>query len=140
MIRGMVEQLAARLEDNPDDLEGWLRLAQSWRVLGEWEKARDAYARASALAPGDAALLAEYGRAIIEASPEATIIPADAVTVFRDVLALDPDYPEALWFTGYAEAQAGDTAAARASWTRLLGLLAPGSEDHQAVQQALDSL
>jgi cytochrome c-type biogenesis protein CcmH len=45
MIRSMVEGLAARLEDNPDDLAGWKRLAQSWRVLGEIEKAEEAEKR-----------------------------------------------------------------------------------------------
>jgi len=49
MIRGMVERLAERLKDNPDDLEGWRRLARSYRVLGETEKAKEAEARIEAL-------------------------------------------------------------------------------------------
>jgi len=49
MIRGMVQQLADRLEANPDDREGWLRLANAYRVLGETAKAKDAQARADAL-------------------------------------------------------------------------------------------
>jgi cytochrome c-type biogenesis protein CcmH len=51
MIRGMVERLAARLEAEPDDREGWLRLARAYDVLGEAEKARDARARADRLGP-----------------------------------------------------------------------------------------
>jgi cytochrome c-type biogenesis protein CcmH len=50
MIRSMVDRLAARLEENPDDREGWLRLARAYEVLGEPDKARDARARAEALA------------------------------------------------------------------------------------------
>jgi cytochrome c-type biogenesis protein CcmH len=50
MIRSMVERLAARLEDQPDDREGWLRLARAYEVLGDPDKARDALARAEALA------------------------------------------------------------------------------------------
>lgn len=46
MIRGMVAGLAARLEENPNDAEGWERLARSYRVLGESAKAADAEARA----------------------------------------------------------------------------------------------
>ena len=49
MIRGMVERLADRLEENPDDLEGWLRLARSYQVLGDTERAADAMRRAQAL-------------------------------------------------------------------------------------------
>jgi cytochrome c-type biogenesis protein CcmH len=50
MVRGMVERLAARLNDNPDDRDGWLRLARAYEVLGEPEKAADARARAEAAA------------------------------------------------------------------------------------------
>jgi len=46
MIRGMVEGLAARLADDPRDLEGWLRLIRSYRVLGEREQAEAALAKA----------------------------------------------------------------------------------------------
>jgi cytochrome c-type biogenesis protein CcmH len=53
MIRGMVERLAARLERQPDDKEGWGRLAHAYDVLGDAEKARAA--RARAVAVGEAA-------------------------------------------------------------------------------------
>lgn len=49
MIRGMVDRLATRLRDKPDDLEGWRRLTRAYQVLGEAEKARDAQARVDAL-------------------------------------------------------------------------------------------
>ncbi|MCA0871403.1 c-type cytochrome biogenesis protein CcmI [Seohaeicola saemankumensis] len=51
-IRSMVDRLAARLEDEPDDLDGWLRLANAYRVLGETEKARDALETAVPLLDG----------------------------------------------------------------------------------------
>jgi cytochrome c-type biogenesis protein CcmH len=49
MIRGMVERLAARLEQQPDDKEGWTRLAHAYDVLGDVEKAQAARARAAAV-------------------------------------------------------------------------------------------
>ncbi len=48
-IRAMVDGLAARLDENPDDLAGWRMLARSWRVLGETAKADEAEARVKAL-------------------------------------------------------------------------------------------
>ena len=42
MIRGMVAGLAARLEAEPDDLQGWLMLLRSYGVLGDREAAEDA--------------------------------------------------------------------------------------------------
>ena len=48
MIRGMVQRLADRLEEKPDNPEGWRRLANAYRVLGEDAKAAEAEARAKA--------------------------------------------------------------------------------------------
>ncbi|MGF1628944.1 MAG: c-type cytochrome biogenesis protein CcmI [Kiloniellaceae bacterium] len=47
-IRSMVDQLAARLEAEPADPDGWLRLARAHAVLLEDDNARAALARAEA--------------------------------------------------------------------------------------------
>jgi cytochrome c-type biogenesis protein CcmH len=47
MIRSMVDRLAARLEQNPNDKDGWTRLAHAYDVLGETEKAKAARTRAA---------------------------------------------------------------------------------------------
>jgi cytochrome c-type biogenesis protein CcmH len=46
MIRTMVEGLDARLTDDPNNFEGWMRLVRSYGVLKEPEKAADALKRA----------------------------------------------------------------------------------------------
>ena len=53
-IRSMVEGLAMRLEDNPDDLTGWLRLIRARTVLGEPEAAAEALATAREFYAGNA--------------------------------------------------------------------------------------
>ena len=65
-IRGMVEGLAARLKDQPNDLRGWQMLARSYGVLNETEKAADAYARVLALAPEDPDALFFLGDAALK--------------------------------------------------------------------------
>lgn len=55
LIRGMVERLAGKLVDNPNDLEGWLRLMQSYQVLNEPQKAKEALATALITFASDAA-------------------------------------------------------------------------------------
>jgi len=52
-IQSMVDRLAAKMEKNPGNLEGWLKLGRSYRVLGEYDKAVRAYEKALALAPND---------------------------------------------------------------------------------------
>lgn len=59
MIRGMVDGLAARLETDPDDLEGWLMLGRSWRVLGETDRSIQAFRQALDLLPENAPQRAE---------------------------------------------------------------------------------
>ncbi len=39
MIKGMVDRLAARLEDNPKDMEGWIKLMRSRLVMGDKDEA-----------------------------------------------------------------------------------------------------
>jgi cytochrome c-type biogenesis protein CcmH len=51
MIRSMVDRLAARLEANPNDKEGWSRLAHAYDVLGETAKAEAARVRAAQVPP-----------------------------------------------------------------------------------------
>jgi cytochrome c-type biogenesis protein CcmH len=53
MIRGMVDRLAARLKQNGDDVEGWLRLVRAYLVMGEREKAVSARADARQAVGGD---------------------------------------------------------------------------------------
>ena len=53
MIRSMVDRLAARLEQNPNDKEGWVHLARAYDVLGETEKAAAARAHAAQLSAGN---------------------------------------------------------------------------------------
>jgi cytochrome c-type biogenesis protein CcmH len=54
MIRGMVDRLAARLQQDGSDVDGWLRLLRSYMVLGEADKARAAAAEARNALKGDA--------------------------------------------------------------------------------------
>ncbi|HEY5598651.1 MAG TPA: c-type cytochrome biogenesis protein CcmI [Kiloniellales bacterium] len=48
-VRSMVARLATRMQEQPDDLDGWLRLARAYAVLGEPARAAEAVARAEAL-------------------------------------------------------------------------------------------
>jgi cytochrome c-type biogenesis protein CcmH len=43
MIRGMVDRLAERLKTDSSDFEGWLRLVRAYAVMGDKDKARDAF-------------------------------------------------------------------------------------------------
>jgi cytochrome c-type biogenesis protein CcmH len=63
MVRGMVDNLSARLAQDGRDVDGWIRLIRSYVVLGEPDKAREALARGRAALADDQA-----GRERLEAS------------------------------------------------------------------------
>ena len=101
MIRSMVEGLARRLEEDPDDAEGWARLARSYRVLGEADKARGALARLARLRPGDKDVLLAYARSLAEGGPDGARA-AELEAVIGRILALDPGNRAALRIAGEA--------------------------------------
>jgi cytochrome c-type biogenesis protein CcmH len=55
VIRGMVDRLATRLQQNGQDVEGWLRLVRAYKVLNEGDKARSALGEARKSLSSDAA-------------------------------------------------------------------------------------
>jgi cytochrome c-type biogenesis protein CcmH len=63
MIRGMVEGLAARLQANPDDPAGWVRLVRAYAVLGDTERRDAAYASARARYAGAPQVLQQLDEA-----------------------------------------------------------------------------
>ncbi len=63
MIGGMVSGLAARLEQNPNDLDGWLRLVRAYGVLGKQDEAKAALTRARTAFAADKTALAELDAA-----------------------------------------------------------------------------
>jgi cytochrome c-type biogenesis protein CcmH len=140
MIRGMVEGLAKRLEANPNDLEGWKRLGQSYFVLNEPARARDAYGRAVALAPRDTNLLAEFAGTVLAAPDPSPQLPAESIAALQALLQAKPDDGAALWLLGFDALKNGDTAGAREFWTKLLTQFAPGSGEYQAVESQIAKL
>ncbi|MCY4496263.1 MAG: c-type cytochrome biogenesis protein CcmI [Rhodospirillaceae bacterium] len=140
MIQGMVEGLAARLEENSDDIQGWIMLARSYRVLNRPEKARDALRRAREAAPDDPGMLVQLGAAIVDAGDRDGPLPAEAVALFRRALDLDARNADAQYFVGMAHAQSGDIDSARKVWNRLLAQLDETSRAYATVRQQIESL
>ena len=108
-----VAQLAARLQKEPDDREGWNLLARSYALMGEKDKAAEAARRAAALDPSASA----KGESLVAAA-NGTVTP-EARRQFEAALAADPKDPRARFFMGLAEAQDGNTKAALARWRAL---------------------
>ncbi len=62
MVEQMVGRLAARLDENDQDLTGWLRLTNAYVMLGREDDARQALDRARSAFQGDTAALTEINQ------------------------------------------------------------------------------
>ena len=139
MVRGMVAKLAARLESAPEDAQGWRMLGRSYAVLGESNKAAEAFGRAAQLMPDDPGAQLDYAAALLNASASGDPPPA-AVAQLERIVAQDPGNPDALYYLGEVRRRQGDTAGATHYWQRLLALIPEDSEDHAWLKAQLDAL
>jgi cytochrome c-type biogenesis protein CcmH len=134
-IEAMVEQLAARMKSHPDDPKGWTLLGRSYAVLGRFRESADAYRQAAALAPSDAAILAEWADSLAMANGQT--LEGEPSRLIDRALAIDPNNPKALALAGSAAAERRDYAAAIADWRKLKSQLQPGSGPEKEVDQMI---
>jgi cytochrome c-type biogenesis protein CcmH len=115
----VINQLEARLEKSPGDLEGWRILGRTYLVSGRADDAVAAYEKASALAGGrDPDLEIDLAEALVLAGqPESQ---GRAREIIDAALAADGNNQKALWYSGLMAARADDRDTARTQWTRLL--------------------
>lgn len=114
-----VAQLQARLQRDPKQPEGWRLLGQALSTQQQFAQARDAYAQAAALAPGDPDVLVEAAQSRALAMPDRRF-DSEALALLRRALQLEPRHQRAQWFIGIAQRQAGENAAAAKTWEALL--------------------
>lgn len=138
-IRGMVDGLADRLVQEPDDLDGWLMLGRSYMVLDQTRKAVDALTQATRLAPDRPQVLAALLVATVTAAEADQTLATGIPALTERVLRLDPDNLDALWYAGIAAERSSNTPQAQAYWRRLLALLPADSEEYRLVQGRLDA-
>ena len=140
MINNMVEGLAAKLKNNPDDLDGWLRLSRSYKVLGKLEKSKQALKRAANLAPTRIDLQLELARVLLpEGSPNANATAEFKVVVER-IRREAPEHPEALYFAGLLAKAEGDNSSARKLWGKLLEKMGPNAPARSMIKNQLKDL
>lgn len=62
-MQAAIAKLAGKLQQHPEDAEGWALLGRTYKAMQQYAQARDAFRRAVEAAPGDTALAAEYAAA-----------------------------------------------------------------------------
>ena len=134
-VEAMVGNLAQRLEQNPDDAEGWMMLARSYSIMGQHDDAISAYETLHQLVGDQPEVLAQYAGALIVANQGA--VNTQAQDFLTRALAINQNEPRALWLSGIVAQQQGDSAEALRLWRHLETLLEPGSEPLSNLQQMI---
>ena len=134
-MEGLVARLAQRMESNPGDGEGWVMLARSYSTIGRWNDAAAAFAKAEALFPQDAQLLADYADTLAMAQGQS--LKGKPAALVQRALKADGNNPKALALAGTVDFEAGNYAKAIEYWTRMLPLLPPDSEIGNSVRSSI---
>ncbi len=124
-VEELVKKLAAAMEQKPDDLAGWTLLARTYAVLQRFPEANKAYARATALAPNDAQLLADH--ADVLAMLQGQKISGEPARLVIRALQIDPKNLKALALAGGAAYEAGQYPQAIEYWTLARQMSPPGT-------------
>jgi cytochrome c-type biogenesis protein CcmH len=113
----LVDKLAERLKQDPNNLQGWVILAESYTALRRNVEAADAYRHAYELTGKDATYAADFAEALVAAA-NAQVTP-EARALFEQASKADPTEPRARFYLGLAKAQAGQAREAIAMWRSL---------------------
>jgi len=131
----MESRIRQRLQQNPEDAEGWFLLGRTYMAQQQYDKAVTAYQRSHDLLPNEPGIMFALADALgmqnngnLLGEPEALI---------QRGLNLAPRFPNGLWLAGLAAEQRQDFSAAYRYWTELLPLIADNPESSREVQNLL---
>lgn len=137
-ILQMVENLARKVRERPDDAQGWALLARSMAALGRFQESADAYAHLVKLVPPDAQVLADYADTLGMAQGRS--LAGRPYELAKEALRLDPSNTKALALAGTAALDSGDFAGAVGHWEKLAAQLPPESADAVQVRAVLEEI
>ncbi len=120
----VITSLEARLAENPEDLGGWSMLGRTYMTMRNYEAAAETYEKIMELEGAqNAQTMVDLAIAII--NRDESPIEGRTASLIENALALDPNNQAALFYSGVAAANRGDTDIAADRWEILLGLNPP---------------
>ena len=134
-IESMVDRLAARMKENPEDPVGWAMLGRSYSVLDRFPEAAEAYANAVKRAPPDAQLLTDYADAL--AMAQGRRLQGEPERLIEKALAIDPRNVKALALAGTAAFENRDFRGAIAQWRKILDIVPADSDMANSIRDSI---
>ena len=134
-IRQMVETLAAKLKENPDNPKGWAMLAKSYKVMGLFDASRQAFERVGTTLDSDPELLVDYADVLAVLANNQ--LEGKPLMLVNKALTINPKHPMGLMMSGVAAYRRADFKLAISNWETLLTMLEPGSADAQQIEEQI---
>lgn len=127
-VNGLIAQLEKKMQDNPNNPEGWAMLARGYKLLGRWDDAAKALARVGPGLDQDANLLTELAEVLAQKNHS---FAGRASELIAQAQKLAPDNEQVLYLAGAAAFDQKNYAAAEKHWQQLLTKMNPQSEEAQ---------
>jgi len=134
-IESLVDRLAARMTENPDDATGWAMLGRTYAVLDRYPEAVSAYANAVRRSPPDAQLLADYADAL--AMAQGRRLQGEPERIIAQALKVDPKNVKALALAGTIAFEKKDFKGATAHWRKILEVVPPDSDMADSIRDSI---
>jgi cytochrome c-type biogenesis protein CcmH/NrfG len=138
-INQMVNQLAGRLTKSKQDLDGWLKLFRSYKVLNNREKALDAIKVAIEISPDNIVLKQMLLKELLPPSVKPNFT-SEVKKIIAEILILDSTNIDALFFQGLNAFTEGNNKLANHSWNKLLSKLPKNSPMRLELSKKLQSI
>jgi cytochrome c-type biogenesis protein CcmH len=116
-VEEAISKLITRLEEKPDDAEGWRMLGWSYFNTERYAEAAESYGKAVKLDGSLPEVWSAYGETLVRTARG--LITDEAAAAFDEALKLNPEDPRARFFKGMALEQAGNPTAAIEAWLAL---------------------
>lgn len=131
----VLDNLTARLKDQPDDLEGWVMLGRTYAIMQRFNEARDAYKKVLALSPDNPEFITDYAD-IVAMTNNGSLI-GEPEQLVNKALKLDANNGKALALAGTVEFEKKNYAKAAAHWEKLMLQIPPESKLAQSVRESI---
>lgn len=131
----VLDNLIARLNDNPEDIEGWVMLGRTYAIMKRYDEATSTYAKLTELVPDSPQILSDYAD-VMAMTNEGSLV-GKPEELIQQALSIDPEYPKALALAGTAEFEQDDFGQAAKYWERLLAVIPPDSQLAASVNESI---
>ncbi|MBO6825169.1 MAG: c-type cytochrome biogenesis protein CcmI [Sneathiella sp.] len=116
-LENLVKRLAERLQEQPENVDGWVLLGRTLNRMGRFEAAANTFLQATKIEPDDVDLYVGAGESFYYHAKGN--VSADSLAAFKKAEDLAPDHPGVRFYLALHKAESGDEKGALEGWLSL---------------------